>query len=65
MDNSDGMVEQFNKKVKDLDAKLDAKDTEIFNLKKQILTMEINQKVSAATSTPAPTTPAKTTGTKK
>ena len=69
LNDKEKQVADLTQKVKDLDAKLDAKDTEIFNLKKQILTMEINQKVSAATSTPAPPTPAKTpaktTGTKK
>ena len=63
-------VGDLTQKVKDLDAKIDAKDTEIFNLKRQLLTYEINQKVSDATATPAKaptktTTPTKTTGTKK
>jgi DNA repair exonuclease SbcCD ATPase subunit len=63
-------VTDLTQKVKDLEAKIDAKDTEIFNLKRQILTQEINQKVSEATATPAKTatkttTPAKTTATKK
>ena len=69
MNDKEKQVADLTQKVKDFEAKLDAKDNEIFNLKKQILTIEINQKVSAATSTPAPTTPAKTpaktTGTKK
>ena len=53
-------VADLTQKVKDLDAKIDQKDTEIFNLKRQILTQEINQKVSEATATPPKTTtPAK------
>ena len=53
-------VAELTQKVKDLDAKIDQKDTEIFNLKRQILTQEINQKVSEATATPPKTTtPAK------
>ena len=63
-------VGDLTQKVKDLDAKIDAKDTEIFNLKRQLLTYEINQKVSDATATTAKaptktTPPTKTTSTKK
>ena len=58
-------VSELTQKVKDLEAKIDARDTEIFNLKRQVLTNEINQKVSEATATPPKTTaPPKTTGKK-
>ena len=48
-------VAELTQKVNDLEAKIDQKDTEIFNLKRQILTLEINQKVSEATATPPKT----------
>ncbi|WP_313374107.1 hypothetical protein [Chishuiella sp.] len=53
------LVNDLTQKVKDLEAQIDAKDTEIFNLKRQILTLEINQKVSEATATPAKKTTTK------
>ncbi|WP_312556092.1 hypothetical protein [Empedobacter brevis] len=53
-------VTELTQKLKDMEAKIDQKDTEIFNLKRQILTQEINQKVSEATATPPKTvTPVK------
>ena len=55
---------QLNEKEKQV-ADLTQKDTEIFNLKRQILTQEINQKVSEATATPPKTTTPAKTGTKK
>lgn len=53
-------VTELTQKVTDFEEKIDAKDTEIFNLKRQILTLEINQKVSEAKAEPA-----KKTSTKK
>ena len=65
MNEKEKQVADLTQKVKDLDAKIDQKDTEIFNLKRQILTQEINQKVSEATATPPKTTTPAKTGTKK
>ncbi|WP_313383721.1 hypothetical protein [Chishuiella sp.] len=53
------LANDLSQKVKDLEEQIDAKDTEIFNLKRQILTLEINQKVSEATATPAKKTTTK------
>jgi len=54
-------VADLTTKLKSLEDKIDQKDTEIFNLKRQVLTLEINQKVSDATATP-PAKPKATTG---
>lgn len=59
LNEKEAQVTELTQKMTDLEKKIDEKDTEIFNLKRQILTLEINQKVSEAKAEPAKKTPAK------